>query len=193
VDDDGTDDQVLAELLAADARRNLEGRAARLRDVYAVTLFTEEIGGYFLLTVATEDEYARQRQFPAYASKPDEVLSRSDGLRWSVGDWHRFPDDEFVSEATTRAFEPLLLRLQSAEDEDEFEALCRRWFDITTEALRLARPLDLLPCTEDAIAFVSLPGMGAQENVTFMARTVPVARLEALFPEWERPEELAAE
>jgi hypothetical protein len=178
-------DDDLAELVAADLRRNLEVRAPNVRDVYGVCLWSDDLYGSFLVSLGTEAEFERQRRFPAYAAQPDEVLFAPDGLRWSVGDWHRFPDDEFVTEETEAALEPLILRLRDDTLSDaELGAECARWRELTFAVFDLAQPLDLLPCTEDAIAFVAFDEMNVEEQLDVMSRTVPASRMQARFPHW---------
>jgi len=179
------DNDLLADLVATDLRRNLEVRAPNVRDVYGVCLWSDDLYGSFLVSLGTEAEFERQRRLPAYASQPDQILFAPGGVRWSVGDWHRFPDDEFVTAETEAALEPLISRLRDDTLSDaELEAECARWRELTFAVFDLAQPLDLLPCTEDAIAFVAIDEMNVEEQLDLMSRTVPAARMQATFPQW---------
>jgi hypothetical protein len=179
------DDDGLAALVATDLRRNLEARAPNVRDVYGFCLWADDLYGDFLASFATEAWFARERRLPAYASAPDEVLFAAGGMRWSVGDWHRFPDDDFMTEETKAALEPLVSRLRDDTlTGAELEAGCARLRELAFAVFELAQPLDLLPCTEDAIAFVAFAEMSVEQQVEVMSRTVPASRLQATFPEW---------
>jgi hypothetical protein len=182
------DDDLLADLVATDLRRNLEARAPNVRDVYGVCLWSDDLYGTFLVSLATEAEFERQRRFPAYASQPDEILFAPGGMRWSVGNWHKFPDDEFVTEETEAALEPIVSRMRDDTlTFAEIEAGSARWQELTFAAFELAQPLDLLPCTEDAIAFVAIDEMNVEEQLELMSRTVPASRMQPIFPQWRRP------
>ena len=180
-------DEALAALVATDLRRNLEARAPNARDVYGFSLWADDIEGDFLASFATEAEFERQRRFPAYASRPVEVLFAPGGLRWSVGDWLKFPDDDFMTEETKRALKPLVSRLTDDTLTDaELEAACARWRELAFAVFELAQPLEVLPCTDDAIAFVTFPDRTVEEQLEVMSRTVPASRLQATFPDWRR-------
>ena len=178
------DDDVLARLVATDLRRNLLARAPHVRDVYAFCLWVDDFNGYFLGSFATEAEFERHRRAPHYASKPDEVLRGPGGIRWSVGYWHKFPDDDFVTDETTAALEDLNPSRDDTLDEAATEAQCARFRELAFSVFELARPLDLLPCTSGAIAYVQFAGTTTEEQLEVMARTVPASRLEAAFPGW---------
>lgn len=181
-------DEDLAALVATDLRRNLEARAPNLRGVYGFCLWSDDVYGSFLASLATEDEFERKRRFPAYASAPDRALFAADGLRWSVGDWHRFPDDDFVTERTQAALAPLVARMtDDSLPEEELDAAFARWRELTLQVFELARPLELLPCTDDAIGFVGFGDSTVEEQLDWMTRTVPMSRLQQLFPDLPGP------
>jgi hypothetical protein len=178
------DDDLLASLVETDLRRNLEERAPNVRDVYGVCLWTDDWNGDFLVSLATESSFRHQQQLPAYASTPDEVLSGPAGIRWSVGDWHQFPDDVFLTDETKAALEPLASRMRDTLDEAVLEAHAARWREIAFAALELAQPLDVLPRTDSAIAFVTFNESTIVEQAEAMLRTIPASRFHATFPAW---------
>lgn len=176
-------DRHLAEQVATDLRRNLEERAATVRDVYGLCLWADDVEGDFLVSFATESDFDRLRQLPAYASRPVGELAAPDGIRWNVGDWHKFPDDDLLSDATREALAPLAARL--TDDSRSVLAMrlaARRWRRIAFAAFDLARPLDLVPHTDDAIAFVGFPDLTVKQQLAVMRRTVPRKQLAAVFP-----------
>jgi hypothetical protein len=175
----------LAELVATDLRSNLRDRASGLSDVYGFCLWTDDINGDFLASVATEEEFERLRGLPGYASQPDELLFGAKGLRWNVGDWHKFPDDDFMTDKTKGALQPLAARLvDDSLAERELLAAGARWRDIAFDVFGLVQPLDLLPCAEGAIAFVEFADARVEERLDVMSRTVPASRMQALSAEW---------
>jgi len=175
----------LVELVTTDLRSNLEERASRLSDVYGFCLWTDDINGDFLASLATEGEFERLRRLPGYASQPDEVLFGADGLRWNVGDWHKFPDDDFMTDKTKAALEPLAAELvDDTVGQVQLEAAGRRWRDIAFNVFELVQPLDLLPCSENAIAFVEFADTTVEERLEVMSRTVPASRMQVLSSEW---------
>jgi hypothetical protein len=179
------DDDVLASLVAMDLQQNLRDRAASVCDVYGVCLWVDDVYGSFLASFATEAWFERQRRLPEYASAPDRALSAPVGPRWSLADWYRFPDDDFVTPATRAALQPLISRLtDDTLPDDVLEAESARCRELAFIALELARPLDVLPCTDDAIAFVAFTEMTLEEQVQVMRRTVPPDRFQAVFPGW---------
>jgi hypothetical protein len=177
-------DEDLAALVATDLRQNLEARAPTVRDVYGFCLWSDDVYGSFLASFATEEEFERKRRLPAYASAPDRDLFAADGLRWSVGDWHKFPDDDFVTDRSQAALAPLVSRMtDDTLPEAELDAAFARWRELTLRVFELARPLELLPCTDDAIGFVGFGDSSVEEQLEWMTRTVPVSRLQGMFPE----------
>ena len=181
------DDHALARLVAIDLRRHLRALAANVRDVYGVCLWVDDVYGTFLASVATEAWFEHQRHLPAYASKSQTALSSLVGLRWSLGDWHQFPDDDFITGETRAALEPLVARLtDDTLGYAVLEAESARWREIAFAVIELARPLDVLPCTDNAIAFVAFTEMTVEEQVEVMLRTVPADRFRAVFPDRQR-------
>lgn len=182
-------DDAVVRLLARDLVANLEERAPGLANVYGVALWCDPFTGDFLAGVATEDWYEGQLRLPAYAGKDEADVRRLDGVRWSVGDWHRFPDDDFLSAEAQAAIAPLAPDNLGTDDERALEAACERLCDIAYETLRLARPLDHVPTTDDAIAFCSFADSTTAENGLAMLETVPPSTFHRLFPEWRAPAE----
>jgi hypothetical protein len=179
------DDDHLAALVAADLRQNLRARAPQVRDVYGICLWSDDVYGDFLISFACEDDFEQKRQIPAYAAQPEEALRAPSGIRWSVGDWHTFPDDDFVTPETKAALAPLISRLQDVTlPEEELAAESERWRELTFAVFDLAQPLDLLPCTDDAIAFIGFDELTVDQQLELMSRTVPAERLQAIFPQW---------
>jgi hypothetical protein len=175
----------LAEMVTTDLRSNLRERASRLSDVYGLCLWTDDINGDFLASLATEGEFERLRRLPGYASQPDELVFGAEGLRWNVGDWHKFPDDDFMTDKTKAALAPLAARLvDDTLAEEELESASAQWRDIAFDVLERVQPLDLLPCTEGAIAFVEFADTTVEERLEVMSRTVPASRIQALSSEW---------
>jgi hypothetical protein len=179
------DDLGLVQMVARDLRSNLEERASRLSDVYGFCLWTDDINGGFLASLATEGEFERLRGLPGYATQPDAVLFGADGLRWNVGDWHKFPDDDFMTDKTRTALEPLAAELvDDTLGEEHQVAVGRRWRDIAFSVFELVQPLDLLPCSDDAIAFVEFADATVEERLEVMSRTVPASRMQVLSSQW---------
>lgn len=177
------DDLSLVELVATDLRNNLQERASRLSDVYGFCLWTDDIEGEFLASLATEAEFERLRRLPAYASLPD--LLGADGPRWNVGDWHKFPDDDFTTDKTKAALAPLAAQLMDDTlAEEQLEAAGRRWRQIAFSVFEQLQPLDLLPRSENAIAFVEFADSTVEERLKVMSRTVPAPRMQELASEW---------
>jgi hypothetical protein len=175
----------LAELVATDLRSNLRERARGLSDVYGVCLWTDDIEGDFLASVATEEEFEQLRGLPGNASQPDELLFGATGLRWNVGYWLKFPDDDFMTDKTKAALQPLAARLvDDSLAERELLAASARWRDIAFDVFGLVQPLDLLPCAEGAIAFVEFADARVEERLDVMSRTVPASRMQELSAEW---------
>jgi hypothetical protein len=175
----------LAELVATDLRSNLRERARGLSDVYGFCLWSDDIEGDFLASVATEEEFERVRGLPGSASQPDELLFGADGLRWNVGNWHKFPDDDFMTDKTKAALAPLAARLvDDSLAESEPLAANALWRDIAFDVFELVQPLGLLPCAEGAIAFVQFADATVEERLDVMSRTVPASRMQELSAEW---------
>jgi hypothetical protein len=96
-----------------------------------------------------------------------------------------FPDDDFMTDKTKGALEPLAARLvDDSLAETELLAASARWRDIAFDVFELVQPLDLLPCAEGAIAFVEFADARVEERLDVMSRTVPASRMQALSAEW---------
>ena len=181
------DDDELAAMVARDLRSNLERRAEQEWDVYGVGLWAGDDYGYFLISLGTGELAERLAALPAYTGPNAAKLDGPAGDRWNIGDWHRFPDDEFLTSETTAALRPLASRLSDDDlDLEVVVAEAARWREIGFKALEAARPLDVLPTTEDAIAFVACPDITTVEQAVMMQRTVPPGQFHAVFPEWRR-------
>ena len=174
-------------MVARDLRTNLERRAEHVWDVYGVGLWAGDDYGDFLISLGTGELAERVAALPAYAGPNADKLNGAAGVRWNIGDWHRFPDDEFLTSETTAALKPLASRLSDdALDLEVVVAAATRWREIGFKALEAARPLEVVPTIEDAISFVTCPDITTVEQAVMMQRTVPPSRFHAVFPEWRR-------
>lgn len=190
-------DEPLVRLLARDLRSYLVGRGPRLDGpAYAVTLFTDYTEGVFCCPgVATETWYAAYSTSAANRSADRERLAGPSGARWDTAYWD-IPADDFLSPETTTALAPLAAilidtdHLVERDGELTLDDVARdavyRWIEIGHQVILRADPLSVLPTVPDAIAYCEYPDGTAHERAEAMLHTVPLDRMRALFPEWEK-------
>ncbi len=90
-----------------------------------------------------------------------------------------------MTDQTKAALRPLADRLlDDAYTEAELTTAGAQWRDLAFEVFELVQPLDLLPCTKGAIAFVEFVDAAVEERLDVMSRTVAASRMEELSAQW---------
>ncbi len=145
-------DLELARLVARDFEEALERRARELSGpFYAVTLWVDEVYGYYALNTGDQADYERRR---ARATMLAAHELDGPAFRWYSGDWNTFPE-RFSSPRTSEALAPLeaLVNDPSAEI-DALEPVWARWRAIGFAAARQVRIPARLSTTPDCLLFV---------------------------------------
>jgi hypothetical protein len=175
-------DHELARLVARDLEQALARRGSELPGpFYAVTLWVDEVYGYFAFNTADQIDYElRRSRATGYA----EHELNGPAFRWYSGEWNTTPE-EFVSAETAEVLAPLAAFVKDDSiDIEAREPVWQRWHAIAYDAARQVSIPPNLATTADCLLFVERDDIGEVDIAEDMLRTVPPARLHEVIPGW---------
>lgn len=191
-------DRQLASVLAAELNEYLRSLAAGIvGPVYAVSLWSYGEYGEFGVNIATERGYEPMRRANLDLGMSDEELTAPASVRWNSGDWEFGTAERFCTESTQRQLNVLRDVMDEAgfryvDDPNEVNCaalakLERQWDRLANDVMAQARPLSLLACGADAIAWVECANYTRPvEHAMSMTLTSDRDVLRRLFPHWRR-------
>jgi hypothetical protein len=190
-------DRELASVIAEKLNEYLRSHATAIAGhVYALSLWSYGEYGELGLNIATERQYEPARRAPVHLAMSDEVLAAPASVRWNSGDWE-FVAERFCTESTQQRLNVLRDVIDEAgfryvDDPNEVNCaalarLERQWDLLANDVMAQARPLSLLECSPDAVAWVECANYTRPvEHAMSMTLTSDRDVLRRLFPHWRR-------
>lgn len=148
------------------------------------------------VSVATEREYLRYRDLPGYRELSGAAMTAPASGRWNSGDWE-VSAQPFVSEELRRHLDELgavtddvgfrFVDDPSPTNRAALARALRRWHQLSNAIMTQTRPLALLDCSADALAWVEFYSYTRPvEHAMSMTLHSDLDVLRRLFPHWRR-------